>query len=126
MTNQVSSKEKTVFEAKFRQVKKFKRFLRLFWEHFVTKSCLHFLDQHKTLDFFNTWYDLIREKSFPLRRARAIFIILGTKKRLLLENACSKIVLDIIFMYKKMLENYYFLWKSIELTDALYIFCMCI
>jgi hypothetical protein len=45
-----------------------------FGEHFVTKTSLLFLNQHKILDFFyigtGTLYDLFKEKKFsPLRRA---------------------------------------------------------
>jgi hypothetical protein len=38
-------------------------------QRFVTKACLHFLNQQKVPIVFNTQYDLVREKQSPLRGA---------------------------------------------------------
>jgi hypothetical protein len=40
--------------------------LNFFKETFVTLACLHFLNQHKYLDFLNISYDLFQEKTIPL------------------------------------------------------------
>jgi hypothetical protein len=34
--------------------------------HFVTKTSLLFLNQHKILNYFNTLFDLFQEKNFHL------------------------------------------------------------
>lgn len=44
----------------------------LFWEHFVIREILHFWNHHKILDFFNTLYDLFRDKEISSLR-RVIF-----------------------------------------------------
>jgi hypothetical protein len=48
-----------------------------FLEHFGTQVYLHFLNQHKILNFLNTQYDLMYKKNSPLRMA--VFQIFGHK-----------------------------------------------